>query len=91
MNCFLIPHEDGTWDVRKEGANRDSYSGLSSLSTAKNAARGLGGVRVAVKGLDEKLNTGKICNTWLSSQKKQIYFTSRALFCGLKLLPINHA
>ena len=39
MNYFLIPHEDGTWDVRKEGANRDSYSGLSSLSAAKNAAK----------------------------------------------------
>ena len=39
MNYFLIPLEDGTWDVRKEGANRDSYSGLSSLSAAKNAAK----------------------------------------------------
>lgn len=55
MNYFLIPHEDGTWDVRKEGTNRDSYSGLSSLSAAKNAARGLGGVRVAVKGLDGRI------------------------------------
>ena len=55
MNYFLIPHEDGTWDVRKEGTNRDSYSGLSSLSVAKNAARGLGDVRVAVKGLDGRI------------------------------------
>ena len=55
MNYFLIPHEDGTWDVRREGTNKDSYSGLSSLSAAKNAARGLGGVRVAVKGLDGRI------------------------------------
>ena len=55
MNYFLIPHEDGTWDVRREGTNKDSYSGIPSLSAAKNAARGLGGVRVAVKGLDGKI------------------------------------
>lgn len=38
MNYFLIPHEDGTWDVRKEGTNKDSYP-EPSLSTAKNAAK----------------------------------------------------
>ena len=35
MNYFLIPHEEGTWDVRKEGTNRDSYSGIPSFQLQK--------------------------------------------------------